>query len=529
MKPEQKHLRRSPVWRYVGNWLLIITLSFLLVKSCQLDNSTFSNTAPTTKDAAHTDPAHVKKPSLGSITGSTASPDSNRRASQISPGDWPGYMLDNSSFNQDETRINPATAGQLRIYWKYHAQGSITTQPVVVDNTIYWGSWDGFEHATTLDGKQVWSTNIGATSDNDPDCDPSSVGVASTATIAPIAINGQMLLVDFVGGGDANFYALNAANGHIIWKTSLENTFGNFIWSSPTLYKGSIYFGIASFGDCPSVQGELVQLDSITGAIQNVFKAVPDSCAGASLWSSPVIDKSTGELYISTGNFSACAAYEDYAEALIELHASNLAVVGSWQVPSSEQVLDGDFGSTPTLFTATINGVSNPMVGTINKNGIYYAFVRGAINNGPVWRAQISYLPPCPTCEGPGNVSPAAWDGATLYIAGSNTTINGAQCQGSIRALDPTTGKYIWEHCFTDARAMAAIALVKGVVVVGEGPFMNVLDTSSGDMLFVYQDTNNGSIFYGPPSISHGLLFIGNYNGNLFAFKFGSLSIHDPG
>jgi len=72
------------------------------------------------------------------------------------------------------------------------------------------------------------------------------------------------------------------------------------------------------------------------------------------------------------------------------------------------------------------------------------------------------------------------------------------------------------------------IALVKGVVVVGEGPFMNVLDTASGDTLYVYQDTNYGSIFYGPPSISHGILFIGNFNGNLFAFKYGSLPIHDP-
>ena len=528
MKPEQKHLSKSSMWRNVASWLLIVIISFLLVFSIQLYSSFSTNTAPTSKDAAHTNPVQSKKPSLGSIAGSKTSPDTNQQAPQITPGDWPGYMLDNSSFNQDETRINPATASQLHIYWKYHAQGSITTQPVVVNNMIYWGSWDGFEHATTLDGKQVWSTNIGATSDNDPDCDPSSVGVASTATIAPITIKGQKLLVDFVGGGDANFYALNAANGHIIWKNSLENSFGDFIWSSPALYKGSIYLGIASLGDCPSVQGELVQLDSATGAIQNIFKAVPDGCAGGTLWSSPTIDTSTGELYIATGNFSACAAYEDYAEALIELHASNLAVVGSWQVPSSEQVLDGDFGATPTLFTATIKGVSRPMVGTVNKNGIYYAFVRGAINAGPVWRAQISYLPTCPTCEGPGNTSPAAWDGTTLYIAGANTTINGVPCQGSIRALDPATGKYIWEHCFTDARAMAAIALVKGVVVVGEGPFMNVLDTASGDTLYVYQDTNHGSIYYGPPSISHGILFIGNFNGNLFAFKYGSLPIHDP-
>jgi len=73
---------------------------------------------------------------------------------------------------------------------------------------------------------------------------------------------------------------------------------------------------------------------------------------------------------------------------------------------------------------------------------------------------------------------------------------------------------------------MAPIAGVPGIVVVGEGQYVNVLDATSGKTLFVYQDRMYGSVFYGAPSIAHGILFIGNINGNLFAFKYYRLPIH---
>src|SRR5262249_13772204 len=148
----------------------------------------------------------------------------------IVPGDWPSYLLNNGGFNSTETIINQATAPQLKQYWEYHARGAISTQPVVTNGMIYWGSWDGYEHATSLDGKRVWATYLGKTTDHDRNCNPQSVGVASTATIAPVKIHGKMMLVDFVGGGNASFYALNAANGHIIWKDSLGSPPGHFIW-----------------------------------------------------------------------------------------------------------------------------------------------------------------------------------------------------------------------------------------------------------------------------------------------------------
>ena len=441
---------------------------------------------------------------------------------QIGPGDWPGYLLDNSSYNASEVRITSATISALRLMWTAHAQGSVTAQPVVVDNVVYWGSWDGYEHATSVDGQRIWSTYLGVDSDAADGCDPDSAGVASTATIVPLTINGKAVLADLVGGGDASLYALNAANGHILWKTTLGVMPADFIWDSPALYDGSIYIGISSFGDCPSVQGKLFQLQASTGAVQNVFNIVPDGCQGGTQWGSPAIDEGTGELYIATGNLGSCASNEPFAMALVELHASTLQVAGAWQVPQSEVVGDGDgdFGSTPTLFSATINGVMHQMVGSINKNGIFYAFERGSVSNGPVWQDQIATGPNCSTCDGAGTIAPAAWDGTWLYIGGGFTSINGQFCQGSLRALDPANGHYIWEHCLSDARSMAPLAVVPGVVVVGEGHYVTAVDARTGETLFVFTDAHAGSIFYGAPSIAHAMLFIGNMDGNLYAFKY---------
>lgn len=441
---------------------------------------------------------------------------------QIEQGDWAGYLLDNSSYNAGESGITTQTVSALRLMWTEHAQGGVTAQPVVVDGMVYWGSWDGYEHATTLDGQRIWSTYLGVNNDAADGCDPDSAGVASTATIAPLTINGQPMLVDLVGGGDSNLYALNAANGHILWKAALGDLPADFIWDSPALYNGSVYIGISSFGDCPSVQGKLFQIQATSGQLQNAFNIVPDGCVGGTQWGSPAIDASTGEVYIATGNLGPCASNEPYAMALVELRASTLQVTGVWQVPQSEMVGDGDsdFGSTPTLFSANVNGATRQMVGAINKNGLFYAFVRGALGNGPVWQDQIATGPSCSTCDGAGTIAPAAWDGTHLYIGGGNTTINGNFCQGALRALDPSNGNYIWEHCLGDARAMAALAVVPGVVVVGEGHYVTAVDAGTGDTLFEFRDNNANSIFYGAPSIAHAMLFIGNMDGNLYAFEY---------
>lgn len=345
-------------------------------------------------------------------------------------------------------------------------------------------------------------------------CGPSTLGVASTATIATETINGISESVLFVGGGNVKFYALNAKTGAEIWKTTLGTKPDYFIWSSPVVYNGSVYIGLSSRGDCPLVRGELIQMDVATGAIQHIFYTVPNNCIGASVWGSPTIDQTAGTIYFVTGNGGNCSNSEPYAVAIVELRASDLSFVGSWQVPSSQQGGDSDFGSTPTLFKATIKGTSTLLVGAPNKNGIFYTFKRDALKSGPVWETPIAIGGDCPQC-GNGSIAPAAWDGTTLYAAGGNATINGTNCAGSLNALNPATGAFIWRACFSDGPVLAAVSAVPGVAFVGEGSHLVAVNTTSGKTLFNF---NTGSQIDGAPSISKGVVYFSSTNDNLYAY-----------
>ncbi|HLH62158.1 MAG TPA: hypothetical protein VKV20_10790 [Ktedonobacteraceae bacterium] len=447
---------------------------------------------------------------LATVIVSSLMPKTNAHADT---GDWTTFLGSNArtGFNANETVINPSTAPNLTLSWSHLTNGTVTAQPIVSNGVLYWGSWDGHERATNLKNqKGIWSKNLGINVDKNSGCHPTAAGVASTATIASVSINGQNTPVVFVGGGDAIFYALNASNGSIIWQQKLGSLPATFLWSSPAFYNGDIYEGVASFGDCPLVQGKIVQMDAATGTILNVFNTVPDGCTGATVWGSVTIDEATGMLYFGTGNAGNCK-HENLALALVELKASDLSLVASWKVPNLKG--DNDFGSTPTLFDATINGTLTHMIGLVNKNRTYYAFDRTNIAAGPIWQDQIS--------TAGDNISSSAWDGTNLYIAGNQTTINGTTCAGSVRAVNPADGSYIWQDC-VKANVQDPVTAVPGLIVIGAGTDILVIGTADGSILFDYHIAAGHATFLGPATISNGVLYIGNNNGYLYAFTPGS-------
>jgi outer membrane protein assembly factor BamB len=314
-----------------------------------------------------------------------------------------------------------------------------------------------------------------------------------------------------VGGGNEQVYALNALTGTILW----QHPAGNYLWSSPLVANGSVYIGTASLGDCPNIHGQLLQLDAVTGTVLHTFDVVPVGCTGGSIWGSPTLDPVANLLYFATGNPGTCGTTERNAEAVVQLNATTLAPIASWQVPSSQRTGDGDFGSTPTLFQATIGGTTHTLVGVANKNGRYYALDAANIAHGPVWEDKIAIGGSGPE-KGQGSISPSAWDGATLYVAGGNTTINGVKCKGSLRAVNPATGTYVWQACLA-APVLAAVSAVPGVAIVDAGTALTLVATATGKTLFTFKDTASGSHFWGPAAVVGGVIYQGNMDGALYA------------
>jgi hypothetical protein len=201
------------------------------------------------------------------------------------------------------------------------------------------------------------------------------------------------------------------------------------------------------------------------------------------------------------------------------LRASNLHVVDYWTLPISQQIDDPDFGSTPTLFSATIHGSTHFLVGVANKNGKYYAFNRYSLAGSPVWSAQIA-LPGQPEA-GFGSISPSAWDGRAVYAAGGMTTIHGASCIGSVRALDPANGHFLWENCIRTGQrfgaVLGAVMAVPGVVMIAAGVELRAVNAFTGKTLFSFHDTKG--VFYGAATVSNGALYAADTAGNLLAFS----------
>ena len=436
----------------------------------------------------------------------------------VTPGtpssDWTTYMEgnDRTGFATGESGFNPTSVKTLHLVWQTsdaRPDHGVFSQPVVSNGLVYWGSFDGYERATDTSGNLVWQRNLGTTSP--PACtDPSEAGVVSTPTVTTDVPVGNATSVLYVGGGNSKVYALNAATGAVLWSHSVGGNPNTFIWSSPAVFGNSVYIGVSSFGDCPLVRGRLLQLNRVTGAQQHTFNVVPNGCTGGGVWGSPAVDSAAGTIYFDTGNPGSCSGSEPLAPAVLEVHASNLSLVGSWAVPPAQQGPDSDFGSTPTLFHGVIGGQPRPLVGVINKNGLFYALERDALPSGPVWRTRIAKGGGNPT-TGSGDVAPAAFDGTTLYVGGDVTR----SCAGSVNALNPSTGAFIWRHCFTDGFVVGAVTGASGgVVAVGEGNNIAVLSAVTGASLFTY--TGAGP-FWGPPSIADGTLYEGDMAGNLYA------------
>jgi hypothetical protein len=476
--------------------------------------------------------------------------------------DWPEYMNDASrSGFTSETVINPSNAASLqpKTGWpvaltngaicpstKDTCGSMIFSQPIVAtlggSTLVYVGSWNGGEFAlcassctvgsTTYTSRQVvWQTYLGRNSGCGGSQNSIIQGVTSAAVVANVAIGGVTQPVVFVGGGGdiaqsgavvsgatAQVLALNALTGAVLWRTSLGSAPSHYTWSSPLYANGSLYVGVSSQGDCPLVQGKVIQLAAATGAVLNSFATEPSGCLGGSVWGSASADAS-GNIYVVTGNPGGACKSQQYSPAILRL-SPTLVLQSHWQIPAAEQVIDSDFGSTPALFSGTVTpgGTLTSLVGAVNKNGLYYVFDQNNIAAGPVQRIRISTG--LPNAFKGQSISPSSWDGNTLYVAGGNTTINGTAYTGAVRAFDPNNlSTPLWEDGFTSGTVIGAVTTDPGLAVVGHAGTVTVVNSATGAVSF----NDSSGTFWGAASIAHGVLYIGDTTGNLHAYSVNGL------
>lgn len=331
--------------------------------------------------------------------------------------------------------------------------------------------------------------------------------------------------------------ALNASTGAIVWSTLLGTPPEHEIWSSPLLYDGSIYIGVASWNDCPVVDGSFFRIDAGTGRVQAVNHLDPSpKCIGPGVWSSASVDPTTNSVYVTTSNANlrsnqsaTCQLAEQ--EAILKLNAKTLATESAWALPESQQVGDSDFGTSPMLFSASIGGVDRQLVGAENKNGIYYALDRDDLAAGPVWTytAENAAAVTGKACEDINTISSSAWAGAGSPVMVAGLAVRGSSCIGTLAALNASNGQPEWQTPLPGG-VEGSVTEVPGIVAVGAGATVDLLSSSTGQVLFSYtearQPAPKGVLFgaptgdvWAPPDIAGDTMYVSNQDGHLRAFS----------
>jgi outer membrane protein assembly factor BamB len=432
-----------------------------------------------------------------------------RHLSRVPDNDWSRYCASNSMTGvaAGEQLISSATAGDLHLLWSRTLSGAIASAPSVVRGQLYIGDWGGKEWALdAATGEVIASIDLGQTKSDA--CNPATLGITSSA-----AVVGNIV---YVAGGDDAFYALNADTLSIIWRKSLGDnspTGGYYGWSSPAVAGGTVIQGIASNCDNPFPRGAIVGLDPATGVELKSSYFVPQDKVGGGVWTSPAVDTQNGKIYVTTGSAHSFADGDSFS--IVRLNLDTFEIEDRWKLPNdSGQYWDGDWGSSPTLFT---DPAGRQLVGAGQKDGGYYAFDRNDLDAGPVWVAPIAVGGDVPQI-GQGTLSTAAFDGKRLYVGGGvPRDIIDPSVLGAVSALNPATGKIIWRHTF-NGPVIGPVSYANGVVFAVGGKTIAALDAVTGAVLWSFEMNNWG---FGGVAIARGRAYVGDLDGNLYAFGAG--------
>jgi alcohol dehydrogenase (cytochrome c) len=172
-----------------------------------------------------------------------------------------------------------------------------------------------------------------------------------------------------VGNTDTSAFALDADDGHEIWRRRLTSS-PNPITIAPTVANGRVY--TSSTGQAPGGRGVVYALDLTTGRVEWRFDTIaapwrfPKEASGGGAWYPPSVD-SEGRVYVGLSNpypwggsrehpnGGAYAGRARYTDSLVVLDGKTGKLIWYDQV-TPHDVRDYDFQLSPILQGGTVIG-----------------------------------------------------------------------------------------------------------------------------------------------------------------------------
>jgi polyvinyl alcohol dehydrogenase (cytochrome) len=430
----------------------------------------------------------------------------------------------------------------------------------VVGGTVYVPDWGGTLWAVdAATGREKWSRPVSA-----------YTGVtADVSRLSPAYWHGMLVSGDGAttrpSTAGAIAYAVDAATGQPLWRTTVDNDPAAILTGSPVVADGVAYVGVSSKAELrpavPTFRGSVVALDAATGRLLWKTWMVPAGYTGGAVWgSAPVVDTARGLLYVGVGNNytvppGVCAtpvqilcrpqSPDNHIDSVLALRLADGSI--AWSRPTrtadtwtlfTDLGPDFDFGAAPNLFTTTVDGRPTELLGIGQKSGTYWAL--DPLTGTVIWQ----------THAGPGGTYGGiewgtAADGRRIYLAIANsghvpTVIRSASGHTSVTtggfwaALDAGTGRILWQTADPHgALAFNFVSAAADVVYVGSlaahGDNMLALDAATGEFRWRFASGGavlggaavvDGTVYWGSGyhTLAIGLPYDGD-NDKLFAFS----------
>jgi polyvinyl alcohol dehydrogenase (cytochrome) len=473
-------------------------------------------------------------------------------SSQFNPAaarGWNGWGGDthNTRFQPpDAAGLTVEKTKQLKLKWAFAFPGATVMygQPAVVGGRLFAGADTGYVYSLDAStGCVYWSFQ-------------SQAGVRTSINIGPLKSQPSTYAAYF-GDLRGNVYAVNAATGALLWKTTVDTHGITRVTGTPALHDGRLYVPVASMEEsgasnpnyaCCTFRGSVVALDAETGRqiwktytvfeeprpVRTNSRGVEQwAPAGAAVWGTPVIDVQRRAVYISTGNAYTSPAPET-TNAIFAMDMDSgkvlwfvqdipkdawIAGCGPFTDPSTkppencpaEMGPDYDF-SAGVILKRLPGGRTILIAG--QKSGIVWAHDpdrKGAI----LWSTNVAKVPPGPQGE-------LVWGGAAddqkVYF-GVNS--------GGVVALELSSGRTAWFKTLDPASGRgrgnsASVSLIPGIVfATGWDGVVRAMSTEKGELLWEYdtirdfQTVNRlaakgGSMGAQGATVAGGMVFVGS-------------------
>lgn len=426
---------------------------------------------------------------------------------------WSGWGVDleNTRFQKaKDAGLTSNDIPRLKLKWVFAYPGEVLAlgQTNVIGGRLYVPSHSGNVYSLdALTGCAYWRFKA-----------DSSVRTAINAgESSPEFKDGYLI---YFTDTTANTYAINAADGSLVWKTRIELHPAVRVTGAAQLYKGKLFVPVSTLEavtaanpdyQCCTQRGSVVALDAYSGKIEWQSHTITEKPAhttmtnaegtgfygpsGAGIWSAPTIDTKLDVLYVGTGENSSEPSTTT-SDAILAMDMSNGKILWSYQstrndawnsaciskdrsnCPDAEGP-DYDFGASPIL--VSVNAQKRILL-AVQKSGEIHAL--DPDNNGALlWKQQAS-----PGGFQGGIMWGAASDGANIYVALSDrqgvqiTKTDGSvdwQLEsgkgGGLHAYRVSDGKQIWRAappvCINRLQCSpaqsGAVSAIPGVVFSG--------------------------------------------------------------